>query len=133
MSGFRYIGKVTHLFYRSIIFREILIINITYGISKSPSAWRGPLHTLPQTRLEVLQHIILGNECHSLFKIILYRCIILLPHVTIVVCKLTSVLDIAKHQVSQLVWRRFQFLVIRNSFPTNQEPGLWLLSSPRWI
>ena len=28
-----------HLFYRSIIFREILIINITNCIGKSPSAW----------------------------------------------------------------------------------------------
>ena len=54
-----------------IIIREILIINITYGIGKSPSAWGDPLHTLSQTRLEVLQHIILGNEM-IVFRLNLY-------------------------------------------------------------
>ncbi len=132
-AGFYFYAPILHFLQVLIIFREILIINITNGICKSPSAWRGPLHTLSQTWLEVLQHIILGNECHCLVEIILYRSVILLPHVTIVVCKLTCVFNIAKHQISQLVWRRFQFLVVRDSLPANRESGLWLLSSPRWI
>jgi len=97
---------------QSILFWKVLIINICNGISKPPSTWRSPLHTLPQTGFEVLQHIILGNERHSLFEVILHRSVILLPHVTIVACKLTSVLNITKHQICQLICRWLQLLKI---------------------
>jgi len=130
MSGLRYIGKTTHLFYQSIIFREIPIINITYGVSKTPSTWRSPFLTLLQTGLELLQHMVFGNKCHCLFEVVFNRCIVLLPHISIVVSKLASVLNIAKHQVRQFISRWFQFLVIRNCLPTDRESRLWLLTSP---
>ena len=78
MSGFPNLEEATHLLYRSIIFREILIINITYGISKSPSALRGPLHTLSHVRLEVLQHFIPNNETDFGLEKSTYSCLLLL-------------------------------------------------------
>lgn len=54
-----------------IIFGEVFIIDVSNGISESPTTRRSPFYTLLQTGFEAFQHIILCNKCHRLVEVIL--------------------------------------------------------------